>query len=87
MFIDSNEITWKCDDVEDKQYFSLDRYNVCMQRMLDEDGITYNNKIEIDNIEYKKVLNGINIVVYNTVTQSIVVYIGLNVDGWYSIVR
>lgn len=38
-------------------------------------------------MQYKKVANGINVIVYDTVTQNVIDSFGLNADDAYNVVR
>ena len=57
-----------------------------MRRYVDGEG-NYQNQVIIDNVKYKNVENGINIVVYDTVTESIADSFGLDYYGGYRVVR
>lgn len=70
-----------------EEYLRLDSHDLCMRRNFNEADATYTNQTIIDNIEYKKVANGVNIVVYDTITQSVVDSFGINIDAEYRIVR
>lgn len=61
--------------------FRLDYHDVYITRMLDEDTGEYVNSVMIDNLVYGKVEDGINITVYNPVTQSVVESFGVDRDG------
>ena len=79
-------IEWYAQGESDEKYISTDAHDFYMKRWMDDRG-HYNNQIIIDNIEYLKVGNGINIVVYDTVTERVVDSFGLNSDDNYNIVR
>ena len=57
-----------------------------MKRSADENG-NYTNEIIIDNANYAKVVNGVNIVIYDTMTEKVADSIGFNADDGYAIVR
>lgn len=82
----ANGIKWCAQGECDEKYISTPAHDFCMKRWLDGNG-HYNNQIIIDKNEYLKVGNGINIVVYDTVTESIVDCFGLNSDDNYNVVR
>lgn len=85
---DNEDIIWSSgNNTEVKQYFTFDRHDICMERLLVDDNGDYANKIIVDNCEYKKVVNGINILVYSIKTESVVDCIGINADTDYTIVR
>ena len=48
---------------------------------------TFSNSIIIDNVGYSKVTNGVNIVVYDTMTEKIVDTFGFDADNDYNLVR
>lgn len=60
-------------------------HDFCLRRT-DDDGI-YTNDIIIDNTEYKKVQNGINIVVYDRVTESVADSFGIDINNGCALVR
>ena len=57
-----------------------------LRRSSDENG-NWSNEIVIDNENYKKVTNGVNIVVYDKLTEKVADTIGFNADDGYAIVR
>ena len=70
-----------------EQYFRLDSHDLLIRNVFDELTATYINEIIIDNMQYKKVANGINVIVYDTVTQNVIDSFGLNADDAYNVVR
>lgn len=70
-----------------RENFRLDYHDVCISRTYDEISQQNINSIVIDRIEYKKVPNGINITVYNPLTQSVVDSFGFDMDDNYNLVR
>jgi len=58
-----------------------------LQRSHNEETGIYTNVIIIDNTQYMKVTNGVNILVYDTMTEKIADNIGFNADDNYNIVR
>lgn len=71
----------------DNTTFRLDYHDVCLSRVFDETSQQYSNLVSIDGTEYKKVTNGINITVYNPLTQSVVDSFGFDMDDNYHVVR
>lgn len=84
-FLDDGNNIWCTGEGEKELYRSTDAHDFHLSRV-NNDG-TYTNSVIIDNIEYTKVLNGINVVVYDTLTEKIVDNFGLNADECYSLVR
>lgn len=67
--------------------FRLDYHNVCLSRTFDETLQQYINLVNIGRTDYKKVTNGINITVYNPLTQSVVDSFGFDMDNNYNVTR
>ncbi len=78
---------WKSGIGDEEQYFTLDTHDFCLKREIDQNNKDYVNQIIIDNAEYKKVENGLNVVVYDIVTQRVIDSFGLNGDEGDQIVR
>ena len=70
-----------------RETFRLDYHDVCLSRTFDETSQQYINSVNIDRTEYKKVTNGINITVYNPLTQNIVDSFGFDMNDNYNLVR
>lgn len=70
-----------------EKIFRLDYHDVCLSRTFDEISQQYVNSVIIDRKEYKTVTNGVNITVYNPLTQSIVDSFGFDMDDNYNLVR
>lgn len=79
-------IYWYTHDGDEEKYIRMPAHDFCMRRNVDKDGKDQNEVI-IDNVEYKNVENGLNIVVYDTITDSIVDSFGLDFYNDYSVVR
>ena len=75
-----------CSQAEEAEQYIRAAHDFCMRRTADDDGI-YTNAIIIDNVQYQKVTNGINIVVYDTVTEEVADTIGISPDAGYIIIR
>lgn len=80
-------ILWEGGEKDVEQYFRLDSHDLLIRNVFDELTATYINEIIIDNMQYKKVANGINVIVYDTVTQNVIDSFGLNADDAYNVVR
>lgn len=79
-------IEWYAQNEYDEKYISTPAHDFCMRRWMDDVG-HYNNQIIIDKREYLKVGNGINVVVYDTVTEGVIDCFGLNFDDDFNVVR
>lgn len=77
---------WYSQMGEADKYIKTSAHDFAMQRTIDDDGV-YANSIIIDNTKYMKVKNGVNLVVYDTLTEQVVDTIELNSDDGYNIVR
>lgn len=82
-----NGAAWNIIAEGGEQYLRLDSHDVCMKRYSDESNEVYTNRVVVDNVEYKKVTNGVNVVVYDKITQSVIDSFGLNADDGYRVVR
>lgn len=78
---------WYIVTEEAGQYFKLDAHDFCVRRSYDETNAAYTNQIIVDNTEYKKVVNGVNVIVYDKMTQNVVDSFGLDGDNEYCVVR
>lgn len=81
----ADHLSWYSQMEEAEQYIRT-AHDFCMRRTVNDDG-TYSNAIIIDNTRYQKVSNGVNIVVYDTVTEKVADTIGINLDDGYKVVR
>lgn len=79
-------INWYTHDGDEEKYVRTPAHDFHMRRYADEEG-NYQNQVIIDNVEYKNVENGINIVIYDTVTESVVDSFGLDYYDGYRVVR
>ena len=79
-------INWYTHDGDEEKYVRTPAHDFHMRRYVDEEG-NYRSQVIIDNVEYKNVQNGINIVVYDTVTESIADSFGLDYYDGYRVVR
>jgi len=81
--IQNNNITWESGNGNAERYIRTFSHDFCMRRTSD----TNMNEIIIDNAVYVRVTNGVNIIVYDTITETVVDTIGINMDDSYNIVR
>ena len=79
-------IVWSSLSETAEKYVTTSAHDFLMKRTVYGDEI-YSNQIIVDNIEYKKVENGINVVVYDTITETVADSFGINLDDRYNIVR
>lgn len=79
-------IAWSSLSETAEKYVTASTHDFCMKRTVYGDG-TYSNQIIVDNMEYKKVENGINVVIYDTITETVADSFGINLDDGYNIVR
>lgn len=86
-YVDMNGTMWYSGGETVERYLSLDRHDMCMRRLPNESGTGYINTLLVDNIEYKKVTDGINITVYSNVTQTIADSVGFDAEKSFQIVR
>lgn len=70
-----------------KRYMCLDSHDLCISRKYDADSQTYFNSIVMDGVEYRKVANGVNILVYSTATKSVADAFGVDMDNAYNLTR
>lgn len=80
-----SEIAWSI-LAPDEVYFISNNHDFCAKQYKDEEENIVNDII-IDNISYKKVVNGVNVVVWDTKTESVADVFGLDADNAYSLVR
>ena len=81
-----NAVVWSS-GVEDAEFYTRTApHDFLFKRSINEEG-QYINRIIIDNIEYKKVANGINVLVYDTRTEKIADFFGINADDAYSVLK
>lgn len=72
---------------EAEKYMRSDYHDFLMTRTFDEKTQTYVNTVLIDNMVNKCVVNGVNLRIYNNVTQTLVDSFGFNMDASYQLVR
>ena len=79
-------VVWNSDMENGEVYQTTPSHDFHLKRHNHGNGL-YTNTMIIDRVPYMKVANGMNVVVYDTVTEGIVDVWGLNMDDDYSIVR
>jgi hypothetical protein len=84
--MENHMVYWRSGAGEAEQYVRTSPHDFCFQRSLNETG-QFENSVIVDNAAYKKVDNGVNILVYDTKTETIVDNFGINSDDNYSLVR
>ena len=77
---------WKSGNGAAEQYGSIGSLDFCMRRSVDEKG-NYSNQIILGAEEYKKVENGVNVVVYDKMTESVADFFGIDLDDQCAVVR
>ncbi len=81
-----NELVYHSGYEESEHYTQTALHDICLKRVTDDQG-NYSNQIILDNQQYKKVSNGLNVLVYNSLTDRIADCFGINMDDNYNIVR
>lgn len=80
------EAVWSSGNEEALQYFETKRHDFMLKRVRNTDG-GYENVICIDNQGYKIVGDGINVVIFDTVTGNIADAFGIDADEEYQLYR
>ena len=70
-----------------RETFRLNYHDVGLSRIFDESLQKYVNSVVIDKVQYQKVVNGVNITIYNPITQSVVDSFGFDMDDNYKLIR
>lgn len=71
---------------EATKYMRLDPHDICVSRIFNEDTQKYVSSMIMDNNEYVKVENGVNVLIYDIVTKTIVGSFGIDVNDSYQII-
>ncbi len=79
-------VVWYSTMKDAEQYVRTSAHDFCMRRYSDGSG-SYKNSIIIDNAQYTGVENGVNIIVYDTVTEKIADIMGIDMDDGYKLFR
>ena len=82
----SDDVSWNTTINEGEFFERTEPHDFLLRRSVDENG-AWTNEIIIDNADYKKVANGVNIVIYDKLTEKVADAIGFNADDGYAIVR
>ncbi len=82
----SNDDSWNTNMDDGEYYVRTKSHDFHLRRSSDENG-NWSNEIIIDNVDYMKVSNGVNIVVYDKLTETVADSMGFNADDGYAIVR
>lgn len=82
-----NNIVYKITGEEEKHYYKLDANDVLISRIFEEKTQSYSNSVIINNSKYKKTEDGVNIIVYSNITQSVVGVWGIDMDNDYSFIK
>lgn len=85
-YFDSEDMVWSSGMGSSEWYQDAGFHNFHLKRSENGDG-TYTNTVMMDNVAYKKVENGVNVIVYDTVTEKIADAFGLNADDGFAVVR
>ncbi len=83
---EDNAITWYSGMEEAKHFIEDSSHDFCMERSWSDSG-QYVNEITYDNVEYKKVSDGINVLVFDKKTEKIADMFGINMNDNYNIVK
>ena len=79
---DVNHITYASKMDEDALHLRMDHHDLYLSRRFDEDSHSYIHTMTLDRTVYRKVDRGVNILVYDTVTQSVVDCFGIQVESF-----
>ncbi len=82
----NNGIVWSSGTESVEKYIMISAHDFCMKRIIDE-AEQSSNSIIMDNVQYQKAANGVNILVYDVKTEKIADMFGINADDNYNIVR
>lgn len=86
-YVEKGEATWYSGGETAEKYVKWDGQDVCMKRIMNEDGVDYRNILLVDHEEYQMVENGVNITVYSKVTQTIADSVGFDAEDSFRMVR
>lgn len=81
-----SDVVWRSGSGEASQYFMTDQHDYELKREQNEEGV-FDGTIVIDNQEYTKVKNGMNVVIFDRVTGAIADAFGMNADSYYQLSR
>jgi len=80
---DANHITYAGKMDEDALHQRMDHHDLYISRRFDEDSQSYVQTVTLDRTVYRKVNGGVNILVYDTVTQSVVDCFGIQAESFH----
>lgn len=86
---ENNEVidnVWYSGMEEAEKYIEDSRHDFCVRRALNDSG-QYENTIIADNVQYHKVDNGVNVLVFDKKTETVADMFGIDADNGYAIVR
>lgn len=87
MWIKENgTLVWESGYEEAEKYIRTTLHDFCMKRIMDKSG-NYSNRITVDNQKYQKVTNGLNVVVYDSLSDRVVNSFGIDLDNNYNVVK
>ncbi len=80
-------VEWYSGEQEAEQYRRIDRHDILLRRIWNEEEEKYVNEIFVDADGYQTVEDGVNVTVYSTVTQRVVDSVGFDAEEDYKLVR
>lgn len=84
--IENDERIWSSGMDNAVKYISISSHDFCLRRSVTESEQSC-NEIIVDKIQYQKVANGVNVLIYDTMTEKIADVFGINIDDDYNIIR
>ncbi len=85
-FTGGENLAWSSGNGEASRYFETNRHDFGLERVQTGDG-GYDNAIVIDNQRYRTVENGLNVVVFDSVTGMVADSFGMDADNEYRLCR
>ncbi len=83
---EGDALLWDAGPEEAEYYESTELHDICLRRAV-ETGEKYSNKILVDREQYQKVKNGLNVVVYDALSDSVADVFGIDADDSCRVVR
>ena len=86
---ENNEVidaVWHSGMESAERYIEDPQHDFCMKRLQNDSG-QYENRIIADNIQYHKVDNGVNVLVFDKKTETVADMFGIDMDNGYCIVK
>lgn len=84
--IKDNEIAWNSGTGVAEQYMRTPSHDFCLRRT-ENIGGELTNQVIIDNVPYLTIVHGVNVIVYDPVTESIADFFGINMEADYMVMR